>query len=161
MSSRFPELGEELLVERGFQVTDAFRAPGAALRAHHALHHLDVMRTPEREVLVMFEQAFCELKLFVTFFKVCENFEHRPRPFFIGTLLVVLAKRRIEAATLQHSIKALCERRSRHPCLQSFVRELIRRELAQNVLVLQSRGKLDLAKLHRLKTTSRIELITK
>ena len=52
---RFPQLGKEFLAERFAKIRDAFRAARAALVSHHALDHLNMMRAPEREVLVMLD----------------------------------------------------------------------------------------------------------
>jgi len=76
MSACFPEFGKEFLVERRFQVADSFRSACAPLSADHALDHLYVMVTPEREIFVMFEQRFRKLKLFVFLFEVSNNFEY-------------------------------------------------------------------------------------
>jgi len=50
--------GKKLLVESSLQVSDTFGATGTALRADHALDHLDVMRTPKRKVLIVLQQSF-------------------------------------------------------------------------------------------------------
>src|SRR5688500_1211965 len=48
ISAGFPEFRIEFFVERCLQITDSFRAAGAAFRADHAFDHLNVMRAPER-----------------------------------------------------------------------------------------------------------------
>src|SRR3954463_5072940 len=53
-----PEFGEELFVESGLQVADAFAPARALLCAEHSLDHLDVMVTPEREELVVRDESF-------------------------------------------------------------------------------------------------------
>src|SRR5687767_5771392 len=77
--ARFPEFREKLLIQRGLQIADSFRPAGAALRSNHPLHHLDVMRTPEREVFIVLHQRFGELKLFISTLEVREDFEYRLR----------------------------------------------------------------------------------
>src|SRR5688572_8342717 len=76
IGARFPEFGKELLVECCLEITDAFGTAGAAFRANHAFNHLDVMRAPEREVLVVLHQSLGELILFVAFFEVREYLQH-------------------------------------------------------------------------------------
>src|SRR5688572_13139689 len=148
--ARFPEFREKFLIQRGLQIADSFRPAGAALRSNHPLHHLDVMRTPEREVFIMLHQRFGELKLFISTLEVREDFEYRLR-----------ALADIESAPLKCAIKRVSQRRPVQTILEPLECKLIFSEFTKNALVFQSRRKLDLAKLHRLKTTRRIELIAK
>src|SRR5262245_38188246 len=110
----FPELREEFFVERGFKITDSFRSAGTALGAHHAFDHLDVMRTPEREVFIVFEQCFRKLKLFVTLLEMSKNFEHCLGACFVSLLLlhrigVRRSKWRCQTTALQHAIETVCQ----------------------------------------------------
>src|SRR5688572_4872376 len=47
-----PQVGEGPLGQRRLEVRDAVAAPGPPPGADHPLHHLHVMRAPEREALV-------------------------------------------------------------------------------------------------------------
>src|SRR5215510_547274 len=83
ISSRFPQFGKEFLFQRCAQVTNSFRAARAPFGANHSLDHLDVMRSPQREILVVLKKGFAKFELFITVFKVSEQFQHSP-----GTLAV-------------------------------------------------------------------------
>ena len=80
--------------------------PVPRFRPDHALNHLYVMRTPDREVFIVFEQCFRELKFFVPFLEVRQNLEHRPRAlaislFLLRGIIIGGTKRRLEPATLE------------------------------------------------------------
>src|SRR5438045_9082549 len=80
VSASLPEFREKFLIERCLEITDAFRAAGATLGADHAFDHLDMVRAPQRKILVVFHQRFCQLKLFVTILEVREDLEYCLRP---------------------------------------------------------------------------------
>src|SRR5436309_7340274 len=63
--SRLPEFGEEFFAERGLEVADALASARAALRAEHALDHLDVVIAPEREEFVVRDERLGQLELLV------------------------------------------------------------------------------------------------
>src|SRR5688500_13780233 len=150
IGARFPEFGIKLLIERSFQIADAFRSASAAFRADHSFHHLNVVRSPKREVLVMLHQRFGKLKLFITFLEVRENLQDRTR-----------AMTDVEPASFECPKKHIGERWLGQPRLQPFAGKLILVKLANDALVFQTRRELDLAKLHRLKPARRAELIAK
>src|SRR5204862_629477 len=106
ISSRVPQLRKEFLVERSLQIAHTFRAAGAAFSADHALDHLDVMRPPQREVFVMFDQGFGQLIFLIERFRVREDFNDGARAFALiaAALFIVnrrILSRRIESAAAQ------------------------------------------------------------
>src|SRR5215207_6326033 len=146
VGARLPEFGEEFFVERGLEVADALAAAGALLGAEHALDHLDVVVAPEREELVVRDERLGELVLLVALLEVRDDFEHgadaavvaRP-PLFVRVLGVV--GRRVDARA------------------QAPRGELVRMKGAQNGVVLEARGELYLAELHRLEAARGVELV--
>src|SRR5215203_2525774 len=75
IGASFPQLRVKLFIERRAQISDAFGAARAALGANHSLDHLDVMRAPEREILVVLDQRLDQLKLLEARLKVRQDFE--------------------------------------------------------------------------------------
>ena len=151
--ARFPKLGKEFFVQRLLQISDALRTARARLGTHHALNHLDVVRTPEREVFVVLDQRFGQLKLFVKLFHVRENFDQRAlplaivRPTFFGVPGSV-NRRSIESMTAKQRKESLRQRRRIHPSLQPLVGKIVAGELAQDSRVFQAGREFNLAKLH-------------
>ena len=82
MCSRFPDFGKELLGQRRHQITDAFRAAGAAFHAEHALDHQHMMITPERDLGVMLDQQVLHYEKIGVFFGMSEDLDDR-RDFFL------------------------------------------------------------------------------
>src|SRR5712691_6534881 len=122
---RFPDFGEEFLVQSFLQIADAFRTAGPAFAANHALDHPDVMRPPEEKVFIVLEQRFGELILFVELFRMTKNFAHRALAFsMIGAAFFLVAGRfagrRVEPAPAQQSEERFAERRRPHARLQAL-----------------------------------------
>ena len=129
----FPKLREEFLIERRLQIANSFRTAGASLRANHALDHLYVMRAPEREIFIMFEQRFGELKLFVAFLEVGKNFEHCPGALAIGLssaawISICCVSGALRPTALKYAKETVSQRRTCSiALLKTFVRKLVTR----------------------------------
>src|SRR5918999_3445479 len=67
----------------------------------------------------------------------------------------------IKPASLDRFVKSVSQRWLGQPCLETFARKSIFREFTDDPLVFQSGRELDFPKLHRLKSTRRVELIAK
>ena len=58
VSPRLPQFREELFIKRGLEITNAFGTAGSSFGAHHSFNHLDVVRSPEGKILIVFNQGF-------------------------------------------------------------------------------------------------------
>src|SRR5918911_2037368 len=164
IGARLPQFRVESFIECRAQIADAFRAARAAFGADHALDHLDVMRAPQREILVVFDEALGQLKLLEAILKVCDDFEHGARPLPVKPPPLLIREGRIigwrvEPATAEQRVESLTQRRSFVARQKPPVSELVRAKAAQNGLVFEARGELDLAKLHRLKAARGVQLV--
>src|SRR5215207_5397 len=164
VGARLPEFGEEFFVERGLEVADALAAAGALLGAEHALDHLDVVVAPEREELVVRDERLGELVLLVTRLEVCDDFERGADAAVVERAPLVVVEggvvgRRVEAAAREQREELFAERGRVHARAQAPAGELVVTEGAQDRVVLEARGELDLAELHRLEAARGVELV--
>src|SRR6266849_4129812 len=152
ISSSLPQFRKEFLIERLTQIADAFRPAGALFGAHHTLNHLDVMRTPQREVLVVFQKHFRQL-IFLLELLMREHLDQGALPLaIVATSFLRVARRvnggRVKSSATEQSKVRFGKRRRVHARLQTLAGKIVLGKLAQNRLVLQAGRKLDLAKLH-------------
>src|SRR2546421_4944741 len=151
--ARLPEFGEEFFAERGLEVADALASARAALRAEHALDHLDVVVAPEREELVMRDDRLGQLELLVARLEVREHFDDGSDASDVETAALlfrerVVVGRRVEAAPCEQREELFAERRRVEARAQARRRELVVLECAHHARVLEARRELDLAELH-------------
>src|SRR5437764_3072841 len=145
--ARLPEFGEEFFVERGLQVADALAAARAALRAEHALDHLDVVAAPEREELVVRDERLGQLELLVARLEVCEHFDDGADAPDVETAALlfrerVVVGRRIQPAPREQRVELFAEHRRVEARAQALVGELIILKSAHHTLVLEARREL-------------------
>src|SRR6266542_3282192 len=110
------------------------------------------MRAPQREVFVMLQQSFGEVKLFVALLEMSEYLQYSPGSFLVPFLSLFLILhfvccsilRRFQAPPSQDRKKRVPERNRRKTFLQTAVSKFIVAKLMQQTLVLLPRGKLNL-----------------
>src|SRR5689334_22928257 len=104
-----------------------------------------MMRSPEGYVLVMLDQQVLHDKQVAVLFGNGQDLDDRCDACLVG----------VDRETLgaEHRPKRITEAWLCHPGLQALVGKFIILEILEDIFILLSRDKLELAKLHRLKTT--------
>ena len=75
MRPGLPKLREKLLRQRRRQVANAFRTAGSTFHTEHSFDHQDVVRSPERDVLVVLDQKILHVEEIGVFFRMRQDLD--------------------------------------------------------------------------------------
>ena len=153
IGAHFPELREETVAERAFEISRTGRASGAGPLSDHSFDHSNVPPAPQQKAFVKLDQVL-EQQIKVVVFR----FVRIDAAIAFDELSTRIDR---EASTPQQRFDAIVERGLLGSCLETAALRVPQLDALQEVGTAQAAGKLQLAKLHGLEAASWIEIVAK